>query len=221
MTEIFREVDEDVRHDQYMALWQRYRWLLIGAVVLVVGGTAVGVGWRDHVTTQQQDRATRFAGAVALADADRHDDAARAFAAFADDVGAEYAALAQLRAAAALAAAGDGAGAVALYDRVADDGGVDAVLRDLATILAAQHLLDGGDAAGAEQRVTPLAGGAGAWRHMARELQGLAALHDGRNEDARVIFAELAEQAGVPNGVRSRSTELLATLGGPIETETQ
>ncbi len=221
MSEIFREVDEDVRRDLYMTLWLRFRWLIIGAVVVVVGGTASVVGWRDYTATRQENRAQAFAAAAALADADRHDDAARAFGAFADDVGSDYAVLAWLREAAALAAAGDRAGAVATYDRVAADSGVDEVLREFAVILAAQHVLDGRDAAGAEQRLGPLAGGAGAWRHMARELQALAALQSGRNEDARAIFAELVEQAGVPNGVRIRASELLSALGGPIETTTQ
>jgi len=213
VSEIFREVDEDVQRDRYAALWQRFRWLVIGAVVALVGGTAGYMAWISYSASVKQDRGERFLAAAALSEQGRNDEAAQAFAAFADDANPGYAALARLREAAALGEAGDQAGAVAVYDRVFDDSSLDTVVRELAAVLAAQRLLDSGDMAGAEQRVAAVAGGAGPWRHLARELQGIAALQAGRTADASAIFAELVEEAGVPAGVKSRATELRAAIG--------
>ena len=39
--EIFREVDDDLRQDQYFKLWKQYGRFLVGAAVGVVVATAV------------------------------------------------------------------------------------------------------------------------------------------------------------------------------------
>lgn len=214
MADIFREVDEDVSRDRYLALWRRFRWLVIGGAALIVVGTATSVAWREWQQARRFAQGETFQAAVALAETGRHDQAARAFAAFAEQAGAGYAALARLREAAALVAAGDRAGAIAVYDRLAAAGTADEVLRELADVLAAEHLLEDGEVAEAERRLAPVAEGAGPWRHLARELEGVAALQAGRAEEARAVFAALAEEAGVPDGVKARAAELLAALGG-------
>lgn len=213
MADIFREVDEDVQRERYAALWQRFRWLVIGAVVLLVGGTIAYTAWTKYAASQKVARGEAFLAAASLAEAGRNEDAAQAFATFADRANAGYAALARLREAAALAEAGDQAGAIAVYDRVIANSGADRMIRDLAAVLAAQRLLDSDDPAGAEARLADVAAGAGPWRHLARELQGVAALQAGRAQDARAIFVELGEEAGVPAGVKSRATELSAAIG--------
>ena len=213
MADIFREVDEDIQRDRYAALWQRFRWLVIGAVVALVGGTIGYTGWTSYSASIKVERGERFLAAAALAEEGRHDEAARAFAAFAEDANAGYAAMARLREAAALSEAGDQAGAIAVYDRIIDHSGIDQMLRELAAVLAAQRLLDSDDPAGAEQRLAKVAAGAGPWRHLARELEGVAALQAGRTEDASAIFGELAEEAGVPDGVKGRAAELRAAIG--------
>ena len=56
-----------------------------------------------------------------------------------------YATLARLREAALKADARRSAGAAALWDQVAADASADPLLRDLASLLWAQHLIDTGD----------------------------------------------------------------------------
>ena len=45
MSDIFSEVDEEVRREQLRKLWERYGFLLIAACVLLVAGVA---GWRGY-----------------------------------------------------------------------------------------------------------------------------------------------------------------------------
>ena len=213
MSEIFREVDEEVQRDRYAALWQRFRWPIIAVLVALVGGTIGYTAWQNYSASVKVERGERFLAAAALAEDGRNEEAAQAFAAFAEDANAGYAALARLREAAVLADAGDPAGAVAVYDRIVNDSGAETVMRELAAVLAAQRLLDTGDTAGAEDRLAAVAGGAGPWRHLARELQGIAAMQAGRAADASAIFAELEEEAGVPPGVKGRAAELRAAIG--------
>ena len=214
VADIFKEVDEDVRRDKYMVLWLRYRWLILGVTATLIVGTGAYTVWHDWQANQRLARGERFEAAVSLAERGGHDAAARAFAGFAEDAGAGYATLARLREAAARAAAGDGAGAVAIYDSIAETGAGIAAVGELVGVLAARTLLDDGLVAEAEKRLRPVAAVPGAWQHLARELLGVAALQAGRLDEARTAFATLAEEAGVPGGVKERAGELLAALGG-------
>ena len=45
MSDVFREVDEEVRKDRALTLWNRYGRFLIGGVVGVVAATAAWQGW--------------------------------------------------------------------------------------------------------------------------------------------------------------------------------
>jgi hypothetical protein len=213
VADIFREVDEDLQRDRYLRLWRRYRWLVIAAVVAVVAVTAGVVGWRNWQEARRMEQGARFEAAAQLAESGRYQDAARAFGELADDTSTGYAELARLREAALLAAAGDRVGAIAVYDRLADSSGSGSMVGNLARVLAALHLLDGGDFDAAQKRLTPVANGAGPWRHFARELEGLIAWQAGRLEEAREILSTLVEEAGVPAGVRDRAREMLAAIG--------
>ena len=66
MSDIFQEVDEEVRRDQLMKLWERYQNLIVAVVVLVLA--AVG-GWRGYeywMAKQSIEAGTAFEAAVML-----------------------------------------------------------------------------------------------------------------------------------------------------------
>ena len=67
MSDIFQEVDEEVRREQLKKLWDRYGYLLIAACVLLVVGVG---GWRTYEWWEAKKAAeasTSFQAAVALA----------------------------------------------------------------------------------------------------------------------------------------------------------
>ena len=45
MSDIFREVDEDIRRDQIKKLWDRFGPYVLGLALLIVLGTAGYRGW--------------------------------------------------------------------------------------------------------------------------------------------------------------------------------
>ena len=219
MADIFREVDEDIRHARYEKLWRRYRWWLLGIVVALIVAVAAFVIIKEQNESLRREEGIQFAAALAELEAGRPKSAAVAFKALADNTESGYLALARLRAADALALAGDMPGAVALYDELATDGRASLLYRELAALLAAERLLDRASPEEVIQRLAPLVGGDGPWRPMAAELTGLAQMRAGRSDAAREIFAGLLDDRRAPNGVRARAQELLASLGGPIEQE--
>ena len=214
MSDIFREVDEDVRKDAYLKLWTAYGRYLIGAAVGVVLLTAAWQGWTAWSTAQREADSARFVAALELFQQGRYGPAEAAFAELAQDAGRGYASLARLQRAAALAEVGDRTAAVAEYDSVAADSRVDKTLRGLAALLAAQNLIDTADRSSLARRLEPLLAEDSPWKYSARELTGLAALRFGDEEAARAAFTALADDPATPQGARARAAELLAAMGG-------
>src|SRR5580692_10167173 len=120
MSDIFREVDEDVRRDKAAEFWKKYQNYIIAAVVLVLLATG---GWRLYDwrrTEAAQAAGARFEDALQLARTGKGGEADIAFAKLASDAPAGYAVLARLSSAADLAKS-DPARAIAAYDALADD----------------------------------------------------------------------------------------------------
>ncbi len=213
MSEIFREVDEDVRKDQALRAWSTYGRYLIGGAVAIVLVTAGFQYWSYYTKSQNEADGELFVAALNLARAGRPGQAAEQFAVIAEQAGAGVATMSQLQRASALAAAGDIRGAADLYDVIAADKGADDTLRGLARLLAAQHLLQLEPRALIDDRLAPLVQPTNPWRFSALEISGLAALKAGDMAAARDSFERLADDPLAPQGIRSRAAELLAAIG--------
>jgi hypothetical protein len=214
VVDIFDEVEEDLRAERSARLLKKYAWLLIAAALAVIGAT---IGWQlwtrwqvnqDTVAAQDYIVAESSAGKGPDAQA----DAALERLATAGPQG--YKTLSRLRLADQKAKSGDLQGAVALWDQVASDGDADRIVRDLASLLAAQHQLDSGDPVILEARLKPLAAPDNAWSALAREQLALLALRQGKTEEAKTALKALSIDILAPNGVRQRAGALLAGLGG-------
>lgn len=213
MTDIFREVDEAVRHDEMRGLWQRYgkyAAVLVGAVLLATAGFS---GWREYRSDRRSGAGDTFAAGEALLAEGKAVEAAEVFLALADKDIAAYGGLARSRAAAALVQAGRTDEAVALLDGLAADGDADPFLRAVAGLSAVALLLDTGDVDELGRRLEPLLAEDSPVRDSAGELAGLLALRRGDTAAAADIFRALADGEAVVPGVRIRAQRILATLG--------
>lgn len=218
MSDIFDEINEDLRAERARKLLQRYGGLLFGAAVLVVAAAGGWEAWKAYQARQTARIAEIYLTAMRSADDPAVSDHGAALAGFTQVAGmdnAGYRTLARLRAAALKADAGDIAGALALYDAVASDGSADKLLRDLASLEWAMHEIDTGDPGLIAARLGPLAAPDNPWHTLAEEQQALLALRQGKRDDARAILRRLAADVTAPDGVRGRANGLLARLGDP------
>jgi hypothetical protein len=164
---LFREVDEEVRQEQFKKLWARYGSLVIGVCLVVIVGVGGWQGWKYWQTKQAEAAGDSFFAATELVTAGKADEALKQF----DSVThAGFAPLAQLREAGLLASQGKAAEAAALYDAVAANAAADPTLRDLARIRAAAALADSASFADIEARLKPFDAEGNPWRHVAREM---------------------------------------------------
>ena len=167
VSDIFDEVDEDVRREQFKKLWERYGALFVALAFLLVAGVA---GWRGYQYWQDKKAAetgAKFTAAALLAEQGKHEDAEKAFARVAADGTAGYRVLARLREAAELAAR-DPKAAVAAYDDIAASSSTGQPLKDFAAVRAAMLLLDSAPLAEITRRLEPIAAAGAPFRHSAR-----------------------------------------------------
>ena len=211
MSDIFREIDEELRRDNFLKLWQRYGKYVIVAAVVLIAATAVAAGWREYRLRQRQAEGVRYEAALALASEGKDKEAAGAFAAIAQDASAGRAVLARFEEAALRAKSGDPAGAMALYQAIADDGGTIPAYRDLATLLLARLELDK-NPKDAIARLAPLTDDKNPWHASALGLTAIAALDQGDTAKARATYQRLADDLTAPQGARARAAEMVTAL---------
>jgi hypothetical protein len=212
MTDIFREVDEDLRREQLKRLWDRYGSYVIGLAILIVVATAGYRFWEYWQESRAQATGDRFVAALKLAEGGKHDAAIAALADLTKTGSGDYPVLAGFRVAAERASAGDTKGAVAEYDTIAKGGTAPALVRDLARLRGALLLVEGASVAELTSRIGDLAATGNGWRHSAREILGLAAFRENDLATARKYFGEIAADKETPPDLHQRAQLILAVI---------
>ncbi|MDP1582232.1 MAG: tetratricopeptide repeat protein [Bradyrhizobium sp.] len=211
MSELFDEIDEDVRRDQLKKIWDRYSIYIVAGAFLIVA--AVG-GWRGYAYLEAKKAAeagAAFDKATELSEQNKHAEAEAAFAELAAKAPSGYRVLARLRVAAE-AASRDPQAAAKLYDDIAADRSVGAPEQDLARIRAAGLLLATSTYPDMLQRLEPATAPGATFRHTARELLALSAWRANDTTAARRWLDVIANDGETPASLRSRAEALQALL---------
>ncbi len=211
VSDIFREIEDELRRDNLLKLWQRYGKYVIAAVVFALLVAGAIVAWRDHQASERRAQSRTYSSALTLARNGKDADAAKMFAVLAQE-GGGYALLAAFEHAELLAKSGDRKGAIAAYDQLAASSSVSPEFRDLAVLLSVTHGLPDGDPKAAIERLRPLTEKANPWRASALDLTAAAKLKAGDRSGALAIYQQLADDLAAPQGLRARAAELAAAL---------
>jgi hypothetical protein len=211
---LIQEVDEDLRREQYSKLWRAYgKYAIAGMVAIVLGvaGHQAWLSWRDK---QFQKEAAEFAAAESLIDAGKSREAEAKLAEIAARDGASgFGVAAAFRHGQLQSEGGDVTGAVATYDQISHSG-APSLFRDLAVLKGAMLTLDNADPETLVKKLQPLADAGNPWHFSATELLALVANRQGDRAKAVSYYQKLADDAGAPQDIRARATEMLAALGG-------
>jgi hypothetical protein len=211
VSELFDEVDEDVRRDQLKKLWDQYSIYIVAGALLIIA--SVG-GWRGYQYLEAKKAAEAgiaFDKAVELSEANKHSEAEAAFTDLAAKAPSGYRMLARLRAAAELANR-DPQAAAKSYDDIAADRSVSTTEQDLARVRAAGLLLDSLSYPAMLQRLEASTAPGATFRHTARELLALSAWRAGDTAAARQWLELIANDGETPPSLRSRAEALQALL---------
>jgi hypothetical protein len=211
VSDIFREIDEELRRDNLLKLWARYgRYIIAAAVFLLIVAGGV-VAWREHQLSERLAQSNRYAGALGLARDGKEADAVKVFAVIARE-GGGYSILAAFEEAGLLARSGDHEAAAAAYDRIAAESELDPNFRGLALLLSVSQRMPEADPHTTIDRLGPLTVSGNPWRPSALELTALARLQSGDKSGALELFKSLADDLAAPENLRARAAEMAVAL---------
>jgi hypothetical protein len=213
MSDIIREVDEEIRRERYMKLWDRFGLYVVAAALIVVIGLSGWRGWEWYSARQAAESGARFEAAMQLAAKGDRAEAEAAFNELARDATAGYRVLARFRAAAETARTDPKAG-VEAFDAIAADSSLEALMRDMARLHAGYLLVDTASVAELNSRMEPLIGPTAPFRHSASEVMGLAHYRAGEYESAAKMFSSLLTDPETPPSLRQRAQVMNALLSG-------
>jgi len=211
MSDIFREIDDDIRRDQAIDVWKKYGpWFLV-AGALIVAATG-GYRFYTHYETQKAEAmGTRFQAALEASSAGKSDDAAKELNAIASEGGTGYGVLARFRVAAERSVT-DKVDATKQFELLAADASLPPVLRGLARLRAATLVADTATLEELQTRLQPLVVPGGGWAGNARELLGLKALKAGDVAGAGKLFDEIMTDEIAPATLKQRVQVYLALV---------
>jgi len=211
VSELFDEVDEEVRRDQLKKLWDQYSIYIIAGAFLIIAGVG---GWRGYQYLEAQKAAeagAAFDKAVELSEQNKHAEAEAAFNDLAAKAPWGYRMLARMRAAAEVATR-DPQAAAKMYDDIAADRSIGAEQQDLAKVRAAGLLLEKSTYPNMLARLEASAAPGATFRHTARELLALSAWRANDAAAARKWLDLIAGDGETPPSLRSRAEALQAML---------
>jgi len=211
VSDIFREVDEDLRRDRATELAKKYGPYFIGFAVAIVLGTLAYQLWQDWDLARRTERSEAYAAALQLV-ADGETEAALAALQELGEPDGGYGTLATFERARLLAAEGRRDEALAQWEILAAGEAGGPALEGAARLFFAMHLIDDGDPAELRTMLQPLMVAGNGFRPLAMELDAQLAVREGDREKARQIYAEIADDLTAPPGLRARAAQVLASL---------
>jgi hypothetical protein len=211
VSELFDEVDEEVRREQLKKLWDKYSLFIIAVAILIVA--AVG-GWRGYQYLEAKKAAEAgdaFNKAIELSEQNKHSEAETAFSGLVTKGPYGYRLLSRFRLAAEVEKR-DPKAAVQMFDELAADRSIGAEQQELARIRAAGILVDTTGYADMKQRLEADTAPNATFRHVARELLALSAVRANDASAARQWLDMISGDTETPPSARSRAEALQALL---------
>jgi hypothetical protein len=202
---LFREVDEEVRQEQYKKLWERYGNALIALCVIVVAGVGGYKGWQYWQVKQSETAGQNYFTALKTAAGEKPEEGLQQLAAI-DHAG--FKTLAQIRAGSLLAKQGKTKEALEQYSVVIGDIQAAPALRDLAAIRAAYLEADTLAPADLKARLVRFDATDSKWKNEMREIIAISAW---RVKDYKMVDELTTAILGDPlaaGGIRQRATRL-------------
>lgn len=217
MSDVFQEVQEEYRRQQFEQLWKKYRVPIIAGASAVILAVAGYQGW-SYWRSSEIERSSRELEAVGtlLSSAGGEKEAADRLAKLVAGGAGGYPIVAKFQEAALRAQQGDTKAAVTLYDKVADATS-EPLLHDFAQLRAALLLVETEKYDALKARLEPLAARGRPWRAPAMEMQAYAAWRAGKKDDALKLYSEVQALPDVPQGTKRRALEMSALIQGGMK----
>jgi len=210
VTDIFHEVEEEVRRERWEKLWKEYSDYIIAGIAFLVIAVAGWQLWLLYQHREQLRSSAEYLAAQQLLDSGQSPAAAEAFGKLAASAPSGYAQVSRLQEAGALLSAGRTADAVKLYMEIANSD--DDILASVARIRAAWAVADTSSHADLEKLLAPLTDATSPWNPMAREILAYSDFRTGKISQALAEYKRLSAEKNLPESLHQRSAAMATYL---------
>jgi hypothetical protein len=210
VSDIFREVEEEVRRERIEKLWKKYGDHIVAAAALVVVGVAGFELYRVYEQREALKASANFAASAEYMERGQAAVAAAGFATVAKNAPSGYAKVSQLAEADALFASGRRGDAIRIYEQIAK--GSDPYLGALARIHAAWAIVDGAPRSDVEELLAPLSNPTNPWHNLAREILAYEDIRSGNPAGALKTYQAIAADSSAPSALHTRAAAMARFL---------
>lgn len=208
-----REVDDELRRDQALHVWQNYGRWIIGAVIAALIAFAGFLYWQSHNEGQRGEEGEKFKAAFKALSENKAQEAEAPLKELAQSRADGFNAMARFTQADILLQKNDLKGAAAILGGIAADDGLAQEFRDLALIRQTSAEYDSLKPEQVADRLKGLAVRGNPWFGSAGELVAIAYLRQGKRGDAGKLYGEIAKDESVPRSIRQRAVQMAGVLG--------
>lgn len=206
------ELKQDVAHDRWRELWERYQFLVLGTIAVIVLATA-GHSYWQHVETQKNIAMTEALYTAMGTSKTSPDEAAQGLLAFAEQHKENAAGfMAKIQAAALLLRAGKTTDAMLQYEAALADKDTDSDLRAVTVIKFVQGGFDRLESNQVAEILAPYQQTTSAYRFAALELGALNAYRAGNFVEVQEMLGKILADKDAPVGARTRANDLQRVL---------
>jgi hypothetical protein len=210
MDQFVEEVQEEVRKEQWLRLWNQYGNMIIGVVVGAFIATGGYLFWSSQHDKRVQEQSILFEQALGLLEEKKDDAALKLFEKIATQADQGYKALALFHLGQNMARQGQSAEGT--YKKIIDDHKNPLHLRELATyhLMAGRLQLENPEVflKDLETILKPQS----PWYASLLELKAQAYLKLNQKQNARNMFKEITLMKDAPQGLRARAHAMLEMI---------
>jgi hypothetical protein len=210
VSDIFQEVEEDVRRERYEQIWKKYGNYIMAAAAVLVLAVAGYQAWQRYDLSQRQKISDRYRAASQSAQTGNAPKAEADFSALVKDAPSGYATLAKFHLAGAYLAQGKRDPAVALLRELSESS--DTIVSSTARLRLAWTMADASPKTEIVTMLQPLTAADSPWRFAASEVLAYVDLKDGAPAQAMAEYQKLAQAAAAPANLRQRASGIAEYL---------
>lgn len=210
---LLREVDEAVRKDQMEGFASQYGKPLLAVIVLALAGLAGYLYWDHRQEAAMEVQSETMISALDQIEAGNLETGLATLRPLVTEGNSGAQTVARLLSAGIALEQGNAKQASELFAVVAADEEAPPALRDIATIREVTTNYEAMKPQDVIARLQPLAVPGNPFFGSAGELVAMAYLEQGKRQEAGTLFASIAKDEKVPEGLRSRSRQMAGLLG--------
>ena len=214
MSDVFQEVDEDIRQERYKTIWKRYRYYFISIIIVLIIAVATNAFLRHENFKKVNERSDKFFNAVSISNSNS-DEALKLLNEFSKTElkSSQYNVVLSLFIEAAInREKQDFSAALNVYSQIAKMENIDIFYIDYANLCAAETLISSGDIEAAIIMLEMLIKNNSPLLLIAKEYLGYVEISKGNYEKSKTLFEEIYEDASSSQEMINRVKEVLSVF---------